>query len=167
MGTMVSRSYSAQRTLGGQGWVSGVGFFGVIVGFFGCSIQEQTLPDMSQAQGYRMLSIESFPAPEGRERYRIIIYSDGAITRDQRAHTAIRAALDLQGKAKRAYEVSVWLEALPRISERVAIADYYPYKVSSRGDEKEHIWSVEASDYQVTSGKIDTAELFLEEYLRE
>ncbi len=176
MGIVVSRSYFERRKSGDQRKLR---IFGVIVflaGFLGCSIQEETpsavnlsrLPDISQAQGYRILGVESYPAPRDRGRYRIVIYSENAKTRDQRAQTAIKAAIDLQRRSEvKAYEILVWLEALPQISERLAIVDYHPYKVSAWGDEKEHIWSVDASDYQVLGGEINSLEVILSEYLRE
>ena len=101
--------------------------------------------DLSFAREYDVLDIEEFPSPSTEGRYRLIIYSGDAKTLDQRAQTAIKAAIDFQGERK-AFEVQVWLEALPRVSERVAIADYFPYGISAWGNKSEYIWLVSASE---------------------
>ena len=101
--------------------------------------------DLSLAREYDVLDIEEFPSPSTEGRYRLIIYSEDAKTLDQRAQTAIKAAIDFQRKRK-AYEVQVWLEVLPNLSERVAIADYYPYGISAWGNKSEYIWLVNASE---------------------
>lgn len=139
---------------------------GLVMAIVGCSKQSEVLPDISKAQEYQILGTESYPAPVDKGRYKIIIYSESAKTFDQRAQTAIKAAIDFQ-REKKAYEVLVWLEALPKVSERLAIADYYPFKVSSWGDEKVYFWSVEASYYEVKSQEIRSLDVIMETYLRE
>ena len=111
--------------------------------------------------GYRKLS-----RPTDKGRYKIIVYSKATENLEQRAQAAIKATIDFQLE-KKAYEVLVWLEALPKVSERLAIADYYPFKVSSWGDQKAYIWSVEASGYVVKNYKINSLDLILNRYLRE
>ncbi|VFQ44366.1 hypothetical protein [Desulfoluna butyratoxydans] len=130
----------------------------------GCSGND--VPDMSQAQVYEILDSESYPAPDDKGRYKIIIYSRDAKTFEQRAQTAIKAAVDFQ-KKKNAYEVIVWLEALPKVSERVAIAEYYPFKKSSWGNDKEYIWLVEGSGYEVRGSELNPMDILLNVYLHQ
>lgn len=141
-------------------------FVGLVLAIVGCSKQSEVLPDISKAQEYQILGAESYAAPADKGRYKVIIYSASAKTVDQRAQTAIKVAIDFQ-REKKAYEVLVWLEALPKVSERLAVADYYPFKVSSWGDEKEYAWSVEASDYEVAGYKVNSLDIIMKMYLRE
>lgn len=147
-----------------------VRLFGLVVfvfaGLIGCSNQKEAVPDISRALPYEILDTESYPAPEGKGRYKVIVYSRDAKTKEQRAQTAIKAAVDFQ-REKKAYEVLVWLEALPKVSERLAIADYYPYKESAWGEKKTYIWSVEASRYEVKGHRVNSLDVVREQYLRE
>lgn len=101
--------------------------------------------DVSKALPIQTIKIEQFPSPEGKRRVRVIAYSEGARTQEERAHTAmsLAAALGRNG----AYEVQVWLEAEPEVSRRVAIADYYPYGDMAWGRPAPYVWEVRAYPY--------------------
>lgn len=105
--------------------------------------------ELTHAQQYRQVApLESFPSPPGKGRYRFVIHSDSAVTFEQRAQTAMKAAMDFaKGNA---YEVQVWLEREPEKSERVAVADYYPYGEMAYGRPAANVWDVRAAD---TSGQ--------------
>jgi hypothetical protein len=132
----------------------------------GCSesaIDRANKVDISQAQPYFVIKTDSFSAPEGRDRLRIVVHAPAAVTKSQRAQTAIKAAFDYQ-KETGAYEVESWLEALPKVSERIAIADYYPYKKKAWGDASPYMLSVEASDY-VIEGELKPNDIILNKVL--
>lgn len=101
--------------------------------------------DLSQAQQYRIvMPVESYPAPEGKPRIKILVYAETAVTFEQRAQTAMKAAIDYADGG--AYEVMVWLERDAEQSERVAIADYFPYGKMAFGNASINVWDVRAAD---------------------
>ena len=86
---------------------------------------------MGTGPSYTILEVEDYPAPQGKGRYKVIAHSENARTFEQRAQTAIQIAVDWHNKTQ-AYEILAWLEILPELSARVAIADYYPHNVTAR-----------------------------------
>jgi hypothetical protein len=124
----------------------------VVMGFvvtllFGCSGDKKPAihgadVDVSQAQLVTVISVDELPSPDGKERLRFVVYAENAHSIDQRAQTAMALAI---GAAKAgAYEVLVWLEAEPKLSRRLAVADYYPYGDTAFGKPAPHIWDVYA-----------------------
>ena len=105
-------------------------------------------PNMAkQRQDIQVLAAEALSAPPGKKSLKVIAHSPSAMTATQRAHTAMALAYAMGQKDAEVYEVLIWLEIRPEISERVAIVDYYPHGESAWGQSKPH-WQVEASDYQ-------------------
>ena len=124
------------------------------------------LPEITSAKEYRVLKIETFPASNNRSRYRVIAYSESAKTFVERAQTAIKVAAEHQKKT-RSHEVQVWLEAIPNGTERIAIADYYPYDETAWGEKPPYKWQVEASDAEVTQENIKDVFIYRKRYLDE
>jgi hypothetical protein len=105
------------------------------------------LPDTSQAQSYTILDQQDFSAGYGRVRKTACIASD-AESFTARAHTAIRASIDLQRNTGADY-VQVAVTPITGIgcSEYYsAIAEYAPDGGGVTGDQKNHFWQVKASD---------------------
>jgi hypothetical protein len=105
------------------------------------------LPDTSQAQSYTILDQQDFSAGYGRVRKTACIASD-AESFTARAHTAIRASIDLQRNTGADY-VQVAVTPITGIgcSEYYsAIAEYSPDGGGVTGDQKNHFWQVKASD---------------------
>lgn len=94
-----------------------------------------------------VLKVEDYPAPQGKGRYKVIAHSENAQTFEQRAQTAIQIAVDWHNKTQ-AYEILVWLEILPELSARVAIADYYPHNVTASERNASYQLQVEVTNYQ-------------------
>ena len=85
---------------------------------------------MGTGLSYTILEVEDYPAPQGKGRYKVIAHSENARTPEQWAQTAIQIAVDWHNKTQ-ADEILVWLEILPELSARAAIADYYPHNVTA------------------------------------
>ena len=119
---------------------------------------------LKQAQAYTILDVEDYPAPQGKGRYKVIAYSENAQTFEQRAQTAIQIAVDWHNKTQ-AYEILVWLEILPELSARVAIADYYPLNVTAWGKNPPYQLAVEATNYQAgMNGEYKSVDIILRPY---
>ena len=114
--------------------------------------------------GYTILEVEDYPAPQGKGRYKVIAHSENARTFEQRAQTAIQIAVDWHNKTQ-AYEILVWLEILPELSARVAIADYYPLNVTAWGKSPPYQLQVEATSYQAgMNGEYKAFDIIFEPY---
>ena len=119
---------------------------------------------LEQAQTYTILEVEDYPAPQGKGRYKVTAYSENAQTFEQRAQTAIQIAVDWHNKTQ-AYEILVWLEILPELSARVAIADYYPLNVTAWGKNPPYQLQVEAANYQAgMNGEYEPFDIILRPY---
>jgi len=139
----------------------------LIVGIFGSNSNSEPKPPATPyAKPFKVLKIETFPAPEDRKRLRVIIYSKDAKTFDERAQTAMLAAYSTWKADPRNYEIDVWLEAKPKISERVAFVSYYPYKETAFGEKKKTDWvEVQATDFDVEKDwKNRALGLYLKDY---
>lgn len=137
----------------------------LILSVTACSQEKSPKPDTPLAKTFNILNIEEFAAPGDKKRYRLTIYSKEAKTFEERAQTAINAAYVTHNADKDIYEVDVWLEALPKISERVAYVSYYPYKESAWGGKENKAWkTVESSNYQITGDKVNSLDIILKKY---
>lgn len=99
--------------------------------------------DVSQARPYQRTHLEKLPAPDDKLRVHITIEAAGADTAEQRAQTAMRAALDMVRGG--AYEVLVWLDGA---GGRLAVADYAPYGDTAWSLPAAHVWEVSAVNPQ-------------------
>lgn len=104
---------------------------------------------LEQVQAYTILEVEDYPVPQGKGRYKVIAHSENAQTSEQRAQTAIQIAVDWHNKTQ-AHEILIWLEILPELSARVAIADYYPHNVTAW--ESNAPYQLLSSSHQLSSG---------------
>ena len=119
---------------------------------------------LEQAQAYTILKTEDYPAPRGKGRYKVIAHSKNARTFEQRAQTAIQIAVDWHNKTQ-AYEILVWLEILPALSARVAIADYYPHNVTAWEKNAPYQLQVQATNYQAgVNGEYKSIDIILKPY---
>ena len=119
---------------------------------------------LEQVQAYTILEVEDYPAPRGKGRYKVIAHSENARTFEQRAQTAIQIAMDWHNKTQ-AYEILVWLEILPELSARVAIADYYPLNVTAWERNAPYQLQVEATNYQASmNGEYKSIDIILKPY---
>ncbi len=105
------------------------------------------LPDTAEAHPYIVVGQEDFSAGYGRIRKGLCIASD-AESFTARAHTAIRAALDLQQSTGADY-VQVAITPIADIGCNdyfTAIAEYSPDGGGVAGETKNHYWQVKATD---------------------
>jgi hypothetical protein len=135
----------------------------------------KTLPDMSQARDYFIYhsNIRLRQVGKGQFYYdptllevvgnlpNVTIGTPdvGSLTADQRAHTAIKAALDIQ-RATRAEAILLYLslgEDLPKISYSVAAVAYAPSGKDWNDGAGVQVWDVEVSDVKVKSEAIRLA----------
>lgn len=122
-------------------------------------------PKTPQSQLITVLNVENFPSPEKRKRIRLTIYSENAKTIEERAQTAIGMAYSVFKADPDYYEIDIWLEALPSISKRVALVNYYPYKENAYGAKRDRAWeTVQATDFQVVSGSLTGLDSYLSDY---
>lgn len=124
------------------------------------------IPNISDGKDYELIAREEFPAPPGIGRYRYVIYSKDAKTFTERAQTAIKAALDYQ-RAASAHEIQIWLEGLPKVSERVAVADYYPFGITAFGTKAPFLWKVDSTDSSVNGVEPDSYIMNSKSYLQQ
>jgi len=101
---------------------------------------------------YKVIGREEFPAPPGFPRWRFVIRAPEAKTETQRAHTAIKAAMEMAAQSG-AYELSIWMkdqESDP--SEKMqARVEYYPHEIGAWDakegkNTKKKKWEVEVDD---------------------
>ena len=126
-------------------------FAGIVVlvtGTDGASGAPQLGADVAtpHAQHYQTIGpIETFNAPPGKLRVKVVVQSD-AVTFEQRAHTAMAAALAaVKGGAT---DVLVWVKSSE--GKLVAVADYFPYGETAWGKPAAHVWEVSADDVTET-----------------
>jgi hypothetical protein len=138
---------------------------GALLGFmflilFGCNgTNEPRLPDISKAKAYQVISNNDFSFP-GRKRLEQAIVSS-ASTFEERAQTAMQAAIDLQKKTK-ADVVSIWLEISPGLAgggHQLATARYAPDGGGFSGDQ-DWKWEVEAAEQAPDPLSVKVGELW-------
>lgn len=125
-------------------------------GFITKAIATHSIPDVSHEKAYTVVREEQFDAL-GRTKREWCIISDAA-TPDQRAHTAIKAAIDLQLKTHSDY-VIVWLEPTPELIRKgysLACAQYAPDGKGKAGYQ-DWAWKVQTSDTQLSVQDINIA----------
>ena len=106
--------------------------------------------DFSMAKPYEVLDVREIPVlgvPYDVYGYRVWIYSEDTKTREERAQTVLKLAMEIQVE-KAAWWVSVWLFPDPARKELpIARARYSARGMAERGgDPPEFFWSVEVSD---------------------
>ncbi len=105
------------------------------------------LPDTAEAHPYIVVAQEDFSAGYGRTRKDLCIASE-AESFTARAHTAIRAAVDLQQKTGADY-VQVAITPIADIGcddYFTAIAEYSPDGGGVTGETKHQYWQIKATD---------------------
>jgi len=105
------------------------------------------IPDFSQARSYTVVDKQDFSAGYGRTRIALCIASD-AERFTARAHTAIRAAVDVQRDTGADY-IQVAITPIAGIGCRehfTAVAEYAPDGGGITGDAQNRFWQVKATD---------------------
>lgn len=107
------------------------------------------------AQEYIVIKNFEYPTPPNKKGLEVTIFSEKSTTFEKRAHTVIKAALDIL-KEKKLYEVVIRMNASPDINDYnlIAYTLYTPHKKNTWGDYEEYIWSVEASKNEINNGKL-------------
>ena len=109
--------------------------------------QVRPMPDMSRAHSYIVVDEQDFSAGYGRTRKSLCIAST-ADTYIARAHTIIRAAVDLQKRTGADY-VQVAMTPIADIGCSdyfTAIAEHSPDGGGVAGNLRNHYWQVQATD---------------------
>lgn len=117
-------------------------------------------PDISKAKPYSVFNQKDLSVV-GRNRLEWWIQSPEAKSFEERAQTAMKAAIDLQ-KKNAADFVNVWLEINPTLAGKgyqLAIARYAPDGKGISGTE-ELKWEVEAADVSTDSQEIAIGDLW-------
>ena len=136
----------------------------LLLGAPACGENQAKVPT-NQASMYETISVNdtSFGA---RKRLSARIVAPTAVTHEQRAQTALKAAVDLQ-KQRRVDAVGVFLEISPGlagIGYVLAIADYAPDGGGWSGSTpfRNGIWEAAATDHVVPDTVIKMAELWFQ-----
>ncbi|WP_285905714.1 DUF4875 domain-containing protein [Pseudodesulfovibrio pelocollis] len=119
-----------------------------------------THPDTHHAVDYQVIAREDFSVP-GRDRRQVTIIAASATTRDQFAHTAIKAALALAEQSGTQVAVA-FLEPDPAIAglgAALAIARHAPDSGGFSGDQG-WSWQVEAAESRPTPQAITIERLW-------
>ena len=137
-------------------------FFLVAVFAFltGCGGTEPDFPT-DQSVEYRIVSVSDVSFA-GRKRYSANIAAPGAVTFEQRAQTALKAAADIR-EARNADVVTVFLLISPALKGfPLAIADYAPDSLGWTGDRplRNGTWEAEATNEVFSETMIKIAELW-------
>lgn len=133
----------------------------LLLGAPACGENQATAPT-DQATVYELISSNetSFAA---RKRLSAMIVAPTAVTHEQRAQTALKAAVDLQ-KEKRVDAVGVFLEISSSLAEKgyvLAIASYAPDGQGWGGKPFRHVtWEARATSQVVPQNVIEIAELW-------
>lgn len=136
---------------------SWLGVFLALIGLAGCG---DSPSDVSQAVEYTVVKTEDVSFA-GRTRVNRYVVAAHANTREQRAQTAIKAAMDLQHEtlaqvSSVVVELSAWLAGH---GHPVATADYAIDGRGMSGDQS-WTWRVSASDEPVTPDRLRVAETY-------
>ena len=132
----------------------------IVVGIF---TPEKKSIDLSKAKPYSIFHEGDFSFP-GRKRMEWWVISPEAKSFEERAQTAIKAAIDLQKKSN-ADMVSIWLEINPILagtSNQFAVVRYAPDGAGFSGIKKvdNWIWEVEATGDIPDQQAVTMAELW-------
>ena len=91
----------------------------------------------------------------GRKRIRWAIVAKHAITVDDKAYTAIQAALDLMAEAPETHQVDIWLEydnsLLGNGDQAAIVTDTPDGKGNSGQEENSKVWEVAVSEQNLTA----------------
>jgi hypothetical protein len=108
--------------------------------------------DIAHAKPYRIVSIESFPSNDSKNRNRLYVHAPEAATPMQRAQTAIQAALTFEANYHKrreyagavAWEIEVWLVAsAKKTSTYAAWLSYYREGKTIFGENAGYIMDVQ------------------------
>jgi hypothetical protein len=115
--------------------------------------------NIEQAKPYEVLNLHDISFA-GRDRYKAHIYAPEAVTYEQRAHTAMKAAKEICLN-KKAHFVSALLEPSPALAGKGDIVAMADYAVDGRGvsGEEQWTWNVQSSRSEVTAQQIADAEI--------
>ena len=135
----------------------------LLLGAPACGENQAKVPT-DQATVYELISVNdtSFAA---RKRLSARIVAPTAVTHEQRAQTALKAAVDLQ-KERRVDAVGVFLEISSRLAGQgfvLAIASYAPDRRGWGGEPLRHeTWEAQATGHVVPQNVIKIAELWFQ-----
>lgn len=129
-----------------------------------CSESSQPLPDTSQAQPYTAIRTEEGNSSVGRKLLFVDIQSDSAISSDQRAHTAMKAAIELQTKFNSDW-VNLCLTPSATLANKGYCIAHVFYSPDGNGKGKGmfgdgQIWEVKSSNYSISKQSLDIANLW-------
>lgn len=122
--------------------------------------QQKKLPDMSLAKPYEVVSSNDFSFP-GRKRVSRSIIAPSAKSYEERAHTAIKAAYDLQ-KESGAVVASIWVLSSPLLDGKGDLFALSNYAIDGSGysGNQGWTWEVSASRQQPSETDILILELW-------
>lgn len=151
VGKFVSKYYIGK---GHKKFVSNLA--GITIGFLSfVVILIISIPEQPQIKGeshpYTVVNADDYSFP-GRNRQRWIITSPKALTKEDRALTAIQAAKDLQNKTN-ADQANIFLVIDGLKSSHgmpLAVVTYTPDGKGNSGDQDSEVWEVDSSDKVLT-----------------
>jgi hypothetical protein len=123
-----------------------------------CSSEENKssfVPETNMAQEYIVIKNFEYATPPDKKGLEVTIFSKKSTTFEKRAHTVIKAASSIL-KEKGLYEIIVRMSASPDINKYnlMAYVQYNPYKKNTWGTDEKYIWSVKASNNEISNGKL-------------
>ena len=113
------------------------------------------IPKIDFAQEYVIIKKFEYATPPDKKGLEVTIYSKKSITFEQRAQTAINAAINIL-KDEDLYEVIIKMSASSNIKKfnLLAYVEYTPHKKNTWGMNTNHTWSVKASDDIIKNGQL-------------
>lgn len=129
-----------------------------------CGSSKPAVP-INKAVAYQVLSVADISFP-GRKRLNVSLIAPAALTGEERAQTALKAAVDVQ-QQEGADEVSANLEISQPLSGHgfaLAIADYAPDGGGLSGSQPfgNGTWEAQVTDYVVSPEEAKIADLWYE-----
>ena len=110
--------------------------------------------ELLQAQAYKVVATKTYPTPPNKQGLKVVIYSEHALTFEQRAQTAMQAAIDMVDD-KGLFEVVVQLNAVDNAKLNViGLVTYSPSGENTWGDKQKYVWEVDASKDTIVDGKL-------------
>ena len=122
---------------------------------FGKENKSSFVPETNMAQEYIIIKKFEYPTPPNKKGLEVTIFSKKSTTFKKRAHTIIKAASSIL-KEENLYEITVRMSASANIKKYnlIAYAQYNPYKKNTWGDAEKYVWSVKASNNEISNGKL-------------